>query len=84
MGSYKDINPIPERDSIKGGHRAMEKVVVSAGPREVPRMEKEKLIQLANRILKSDVDLRFLLKLETENLETLVACIRVRLESENK
>jgi hypothetical protein len=47
-------------------------------------MEKEELIQLAKRILKSDADLKFLLRLETDELETLVACIRGRLEPENK
>jgi len=62
----------------------MEKILVGTGLREGPRIEKEGLIQLARRILKSDVDLNFLLRLETEELETLVACIRVRLELENK
>jgi hypothetical protein len=62
----------------------MEKFFVGTGLREGPRMEKEELIQLAKRILKSDADLRFLLRLETDELETLVACIRVRLEPENK
>lgn len=71
---------------MQSGHRAMEKVFVTADgrTREVPRMKKEELIQLAKRILKADADLRFLLRLETEELETLVACIRARLESENK
>lgn len=63
---------------------ALEKGFLRAGSREGPRMEKEELIQVANRILKSDTDLKFLLRLETEELETLVACIRVRLESENR
>jgi hypothetical protein len=39
---------------------------------------------LVRRILKSDTDLNFLLKLEARELETLVACIRVRLELENR
>ena len=84
MGVCRDINPIQQRHSIQGRHRAMEKVFVGAGPREGPRMEKEELIHLAKRILKSDADLKFLLRLETEEIETLVACIRGRLESENK
>jgi hypothetical protein len=62
----------------------MEKIFAGTGLREGPRMEKEELIQLARRILKSDADLKFLLRLEAEELETLVACIRVRLELENK
>jgi hypothetical protein len=62
----------------------MEKVSVGAGPWEGLRMEKGRLIQLARKILKSDTDLNFLLKLEARELETLVACIRVRLEPENR
>lgn len=44
------------------------------------RMSKEKLIEILQRVLKTDVDLDFLLKLETKELETLVACIRDRVE----
>lgn len=84
MGIYRDIYPIQQRNSIQDRHRALEKDFAAARPREGPRMEKEELIQLAKRILKSDADFKFLLRLETEELETLVACIRVRLESENK
>ena len=62
----------------------MEKVSVGAGVWEGLRMEKGRLIQLVRRILKSDTDMNFLLKLEPRELETLVACIRVRLELENK
>jgi hypothetical protein len=84
MESCKDISPIQGRYSIQGGHRATEKVLLGAGPRQCPRMEKEELIQLAKKILNSDAGLKFLLRLETEELETLIACIRVRLESGNK
>ena len=62
----------------------MEKVSVGAGPWEGLAMGKGVLIQLIRRILKCDSDLNFLLKLEARELETLVACIRVRLELENK
>ena len=62
----------------------MEKIPVGAGPWEGRRMEKGGLIQLVRRILKSDADLNFLLKLDARELETLVACIRVRLDLENK
>jgi len=62
----------------------MEKVSVGVGPWEGLRMEKGRLIQLARKILKSDTDLNFLLKLEARELETLVACIRVRLQLENR
>ena len=62
----------------------MEEVSVGAGVWEGLRMEKGVLIQLVRRILKSDTDLNFLLKLEARELETLVACIRVRLEMENR
>jgi uncharacterized protein (UPF0216 family) len=84
MGIGKEINPIQQRYSVQGRHRAMEKIFAGAGTRESSRMEKEELIQLAKRILKSDANLRFLLRLEIEEMETLVACIRGRLESENK
>ena len=57
---------------------------MDAGLWEELRMEKGGLIQLVRRILKSDTDLNFLLKLEARELETLVACIRVRLEMENR
>jgi hypothetical protein len=59
----------------------MERVSVGAGLCEGLRMEKGELVR---RILKSDTDLNFLLKLEARELETLVACIRVRLEPENR
>jgi hypothetical protein len=43
-------------------------------------MSKEKLIEILQRVLKTDADLDFLLKLDTKELETLVACIRDRVE----
>ncbi|QTA87715.1 hypothetical protein [Desulfonema magnum] len=44
-------------------------------------MTKEKLIEILQRVLKTDADLSFLLKLEVTELETLVACIRDRVEA---
>jgi hypothetical protein len=43
-------------------------------------MPKEELIEIGQCILKTDIDLSFLLQLENSELETLVACIRERLE----
>ena len=43
-------------------------------------MEKEDLIGIIQKVLKSDADLSFLLKLKKTELETLVACIRDRVE----
>lgn len=43
-------------------------------------MTKEKLIEIINGILKAEVDLSFLLQLKKEELETLVACIRERVD----
>ena len=43
-------------------------------------MKKEKLIEIIQGILKSDVDLHFLLKLKAIELEKLVACIRERVD----
>ena len=43
-------------------------------------MTKEKLIEIINRILQTDADLSFLAKLDDRELETLVACIRGRVD----
>jgi hypothetical protein len=73
-----------KEDFLFRGGSIMERVSAGAGLCEGLRMEKGGLIQLVRRILKSDTDLNFLLKLEARELETLVACIRVRLEPENR
>ncbi len=39
-------------------------------------MTKEELIETIQRVLSTDVDLRFLLQLNKQELETLLACIR--------
>jgi len=44
-------------------------------------MTKEKLIEIIQGVLKSDCDLGFLLQLEKSEIETLVACIRDRIEN---
>ena len=41
-------------------------------------MTKEKLVEKIKELLKTDIDLNFLLILEEEELERLVACIRDR------
>ncbi len=46
-------------------------------------MTKEELIEILKRVLKTDSDLEFLLKLDEAELETLVAVIRDRIESAN-
>ncbi len=43
-------------------------------------MEKETLIKILHRVLRTDVNLEFLLNLSTSELETLVAVIRDRIE----
>ena len=43
-------------------------------------MTKEKLIEIIQGILHTDVDLSFLLQLKESQLETLVACIRERVD----
>jgi hypothetical protein len=43
-------------------------------------MSKEKLIDIIQGLLKTDVDLSFLLQLKKGELETLVACIRAECE----
>ena len=47
-------------------------------------MKKEKLIEIVRNILKTDMDLSFLLKLRQTDLETLVACIRERVDQVGK
>jgi hypothetical protein len=42
---------------------------------------KEELIEILKRVLKTESDLEFLLKLDEAELETLVAVIRNRVES---
>ena len=44
-------------------------------------MTKEKLIEILRGILRADADLSFLLKLKSNELETLVACIRERVDN---
>lgn len=41
-------------------------------------MTKEKLVAKIKELLKTDIDLHFLLTLKKEEIETLVACIRDR------
>jgi hypothetical protein len=43
-------------------------------------MTKEKLVEKIIEILKADIDLSFLLTLQKEELETLTACIRDRVD----
>jgi type VI protein secretion system component VasK len=43
-------------------------------------MNKEKLVEIIQGVLKTDVDLAFLLQLRKSELETLIACIRDRVE----
>ena len=44
-------------------------------------MKKEFLIEMLKRVLKTDADLEFLLKLNVSELETLIACIRDGVEN---
>jgi len=39
-------------------------------------MKKESPLEMLKRVLKTDADLEFLKKLDTAELETLIACIR--------
>jgi hypothetical protein len=49
---------------------------------EQVQIAKDKLIKILQGILKTDSDLSFLLQLKKAELETLVACIRDRIENE--
>ena len=44
-------------------------------------MTKEKLVEKIKELLKTDMDLPFLLELKKEEIETLVACIRDRVDN---
>jgi hypothetical protein len=46
-------------------------------------MKKTELIKIIEKLLKPDVDLNFLLDLPEEHLETLIACIRDRINQFN-
>ena len=43
-------------------------------------MTKEKIVEKIKDILKTDMDLIFLMALEEKDLETLIACIRDRVD----
>ena len=43
-------------------------------------MTKDKLVEKIKELLKTDIDLNFLLKLKKEELERLLACIRDRMD----
>ena len=49
-----------------------------------PIMTKEDLIKIIQGLLKTDADLNFLLQLKESELETLVACIRERVDEVGK
>ena len=44
-------------------------------------MTKEKLVEKIRELLKTDMDLKFILDLKKEEIETLIACIRDRVDS---
>jgi hypothetical protein len=48
------------------------------------KMKKEELVKKITDLLKTDLDLGFLLGLKTEEVETLVACIRDRVDNLGK
>ena len=47
-------------------------------------INKEKLVEIIKGLLRTDADLNFLVKLDENELETLVACIRDRIEQVRK
>ena len=44
------------------------------------RMTKDELVKKINELLKTDIELNFLLNLKKEEIERLVACIRERVD----
>ena len=47
-------------------------------------MKKDKLIEIIINLLQTDANLEFLMDLKKEELETLVACIRNRVDNIDK
>jgi len=43
-------------------------------------MTKQKLIEILKKVLETDADLNFLLQLKDDDLQTLVACVRSRVD----
>lgn len=43
-------------------------------------MTKDKLVEKIEKLLKTDINLKFLMELKKEEIETLVACIRDRVD----
>ncbi len=46
-------------------------------------MNKEEMIEILHRVLKTEAELDFLIKMDESELETLVACIRARVDKTN-
>jgi len=55
--------------------------VISGAYQVETGMTKEKLVDKIRELLKADMELQFLLDLKKEEIETLVACIRDRIDS---
>lgn len=47
-------------------------------------MTKEELLGIIKKLLKTNMELGFLLRLDSEELETLIACIRDRVDQSGK
>ncbi|MDX2511004.1 MAG: hypothetical protein QNK25_03045 [Desulfobacterales bacterium] len=47
-------------------------------------MKKEPIIEMMQRVLKTDAELEFLTKLDISELEILIACIRDRVENRSR
>jgi len=59
----------------------MASMVSQGGSSQLGRiMTKEKLVEIIQGLLKTDIDLAFLTQLKKRELETLVACIRDRVQ----
>ena len=43
-------------------------------------MTKQKLLEILQKLLETDTDMSFLMQLEDDDLQTLVACVRSRVD----
>jgi len=66
--------------SSNGRAIIVEKKIEALSSKREAQMTKEKIVEKIKDILKTDLDLNFLMALKEKDLETLIACIRDRVD----
>ena len=67
--------------TIKGKKKILQMLTLKQISCKKPSMTKEKLIEILHGILRTDIDLSFLRQLKENEIESLVACIRERIDT---